>query len=80
MAAPILSAASSLHDIKIVPDDFLIAAIHGSYPLGRRCATLKIVPDDFLIAAIHGSYPMGRRCTTLKIVPDDFFVSRETSM
>ncbi|MBU0914387.1 MAG: hypothetical protein KKF22_17795 [Gammaproteobacteria bacterium] len=32
--------------LKIVPDDFLFAAIHGAYPLGQL-KLLKIVPDDF---------------------------------
>ncbi len=33
--------------LKIVPDDFLFAAIHGAHPIGPTLALLKIVPDDF---------------------------------
>ncbi|MBU1621687.1 MAG: hypothetical protein KJ556_19955 [Gammaproteobacteria bacterium] len=33
--------------LKIVPDDFLFAAIYGAHPLGQCFALLKIVPDDF---------------------------------
>jgi len=33
--------------LKIVPDDFLFAAIHGAHPSGQCFALLKIVPDDF---------------------------------
>ncbi|WP_188713512.1 hypothetical protein [Rheinheimera tangshanensis] len=58
--------------LKIVPDDFLFAAIHGAHPSGQCFALLKIVPDDFLFAAIHGAYPLGQ-LKLLKIVPDDFF-------
>ncbi|WP_233010069.1 hypothetical protein [Rheinheimera faecalis] len=33
--------------LKIVPDDFLFAAIHGAHLSGQCFALLKIVPDDF---------------------------------
>jgi len=62
--------------LKIVPDDFLFATIHGAYPLGQL-KLLKIVPDDFLFAAIHGTYPSGQCFALLKIVPDDFFFKKQ---
>jgi hypothetical protein len=52
------------YGLKIVPDDFLFAAIHGAYPSGQL-KLLKIAPDDFLFAAIHGAHPKG---PTLRIV------------
>jgi hypothetical protein len=41
-----LHPSGQLKLLKIVPDDFLFAAIHGAHLLGQL-KLLKIVPDDF---------------------------------
>tara|TARA_Y100000592_G_scaffold83444_1_gene133287 strand:- start:3882 stop:4100 length:219 start_codon:yes stop_codon:yes gene_type:complete len=51
---------------------FLVPAIPGGNPSGRREATSKIAPGDFLWPAIPGGDPSGRRGATSKIAPGDF--------
>jgi hypothetical protein len=52
---------------------FLLLAIHGGNPSGRRKATSKIAPGNFLLPAILGDNPSGpTTALTSKIALGDF--------
>jgi hypothetical protein len=52
-----------------------MAAIHGSHPAGRRCATLKIAPDDFLWLFHPWSPPYGSLLRDVKNRSLRFFMA-----